>query len=400
MRGPRLWNKEAGSFRDPGWSSSTAITMASNCSGVSWSRSPGMWWGTRPRSARDTARETRGPVRNTIRRPRSLYADASMPEIPRDTESLRLYYDDRYSGAYMEEHSSLEKERVTEVLTSIPSETVHKVLDFGSGRGAWVPTLLERFPSAELTGADVSSTAVERAAATHPGASFVVFDGSEAPFDDRTFDLVFSYHVLEHVLSLEEAVAEMARLSDRWICASLPCRNEGSFEERLVGRYSDVKETLDNEPRFPHDEDGHLRRVASSELEALFASYGFELAEAFFSSQFWGGIEFLAASGPSVTRKLLGWRHVLLRLALDAAHIAFRLYRASRLPAPDESLVTKIERSGLLLTKPLTACVVIPLRALTRSEWRKRKHDPAGSAQYLVFRTVGRTAKASELAGP
>ncbi len=119
---------------------------------------------------------------------------------------------------------------------TIPAEPVRTILDFGCGRGAWTPILRQRFPNARITGLDVSEAAVERAASDFPDATFAAFDGDLAPYDDRAFDLVFSYHVLEHVLSLEETAAEMSRLADRWICVCLPCRNDGSLEERMVQR--------------------------------------------------------------------------------------------------------------------------------------------------------------------
>jgi SAM-dependent methyltransferase len=285
----------------------------------------------------------------------------------------------------MAQHSPLEIERVAEVLTMVPAGSVRTILDFGCGRGAWTPILRQRFPRARIVGVDVSEAAVERATADFPDATFAAFDGDRAPYDDGEFDLVFSYHVLEHVLSLEATAAEMSRLAGRWICVCLPCRNEGSLEERMVRQNAGFERTPTGELRFAHDEDGHLRRVTSDEVAAAFGSNGLTLVDAFFSNQFWGGIEFLLEAGPEVTHKVFGPRQRLRRAALDGGHFLFRAHRSARPPRSDESLHRKAARVVLLASKPVTAAVVAPVRALTRREWRTRKHDPAGSAQYLVF---------------
>ena len=109
------------------------------------------------------------------------------------------------------------------------------------------------------------------------------------------------------------------------------------------------------------------------------------MADAFFSNQHWGGIEFLVESEPSVVHRLLGPRQRLLRAGFDGAHVVFRLHRAARLPRSDERPMAKAARIVALAAKPLTAALVAPLHRLARSEWRTRMHDPTGSAQYLIF---------------
>jgi cyclopropane fatty-acyl-phospholipid synthase-like methyltransferase len=91
--------------------------------------------------------------------------------LPHDAASLKSYYDARYAGTYMAGHSPLEVERVTEVLATITPETPRTILDFGCGRGAWIPVLQHQFPTAHITGLDVSPVAVERARADFPAVS-------------------------------------------------------------------------------------------------------------------------------------------------------------------------------------------------------------------------------------
>jgi SAM-dependent methyltransferase len=309
--------------------------------------------------------------------------------FPHDSDALKSYYDARYLGGYMADHSPLEVERVAEILARIPPETVRTILDFGCGRGAWTVMLRRRFPNAQIIGLDISTAAIERARADFPDATFATSDGREVPHEDGFFDLVFSYHVLEHVLSLEETAAEMSRLAGRWICVCLPCRNDRSLEARMVRRNSALERTPTGELRFAHDEDGHLRRPTSDEVVSVFRANGFAPVEAFFSNHFWGGIEFLLEAGPAVTHKVFARDQAPARVALDAGHVAFRIHRAARLAPSDEPFGRKAARVALLCAKPVTAAVVTPVRALARREWRTRKNDPAGSAQYLIFERTG-----------
>jgi ubiquinone/menaquinone biosynthesis C-methylase UbiE len=61
----------------------------------------------------------------------------------------------------------------------------------------------------------------------YPGLRFVVADGRDLPFADRSFDLVHSAAVLEHVGSFENQarmVAECLRVARRGVCLTTPNR--------------------------------------------------------------------------------------------------------------------------------------------------------------------------------
>jgi Methyltransferase domain len=304
---------------------------------------------------------------------------------PQGSDALKSYYDARYRGGCMADHSPLEVERVAELVAKIPPETVRTILDFSCGRGAWMVTLQRRFPNAHIIGFEISTAAIERARADVRDATFATFDGREVPQEDGFFDLVFSYHVLDHVLSLEETAAEMSRLAGRWICVCLPCRNDGSLEARMVRRNSALECTPTGELRFAHDDDSHLRRVTSDEVATVFRTNGFGPVDAFVSNHFWGGIAFLLDAGSDVTHKVFRPRQIFSHAALDAGHLAFRIHRSARLPRAYEPFRRKTARLALVCAKPVTTAVVTPMRALARRAWRSRKNDPAGSAQYLLF---------------
>ena len=82
------------------------------------------------------------------------------------------------------------------------------VLVVGCGDGTEAALLAELL-NTEVTGIDISD-------AFHASAKkrveLLVADARELPFPDGSFDIVFSYHALEHVASPERAVAEMRRV--------------------------------------------------------------------------------------------------------------------------------------------------------------------------------------------
>lgn len=178
----------------------------------------------------------------------------------------------------MAEQPRLEVERVEQVLAAVRHPLGH-VLDFGCGRGSWIPVLEHALPRAELTGIDISATAIERAEASFPAHSFMSFDGRHAPLPDASADLVFSYHVLEHVLDLEGTVAEIARLLPEGgqACVILPCGNPGSLEERVVRMGADGVDP--DSGRFFYEDPGHLRRLTSDRLSGLFRDEGLVLVQ-------------------------------------------------------------------------------------------------------------------------
>jgi ubiquinone/menaquinone biosynthesis C-methylase UbiE len=90
---------------------------------------------------------------------------------------------------------------------SVPDNA--NILEIGSGVGWPMQVALDQFPSARITGLDVSETmigrAVERLKGTENFAkykdrfSFKHYDGSKFPFPDNSFDVVYSYATLWHL---------------------------------------------------------------------------------------------------------------------------------------------------------------------------------------------------------
>jgi len=67
---------------------------------------------------------------------------------------------------------------------------VERALDVGTGTGAGVRAIRQRFPTADVVVVDVSTAMLAEARRLLPEATFVEGDAAELPFADESFDLV------------------------------------------------------------------------------------------------------------------------------------------------------------------------------------------------------------------
>jgi ubiquinone/menaquinone biosynthesis C-methylase UbiE len=330
-----------------------------------------------------------------------MTAPSESPGPPgRESAELAGFYDRRYAAYYMEETSPFEAAKLRDVLASFPLRPA-RILDFGCGQGRLTGLLGEFFEQSSITGTDISETALEMAAQKLPGIEFVPFEGQKTPFADSSFDLVFSYHVLEHVPDLPESIAEMARLTRPGgrLVACLPCGDPGSLAARIVDRVKGGRETsATSETRFFFEDEAHLRRVTSRELTGLFQERGLELEAGLFANHHWGEVNHLVKGGIALIKRTFPLDRAkgpraffwLLSLALPLSLLALpaRLYATPvRERIGNAGGLAKKLMWALLLPLKLAAWPMgAGLEGLARREWRKRRNEPGGSAQYLIFR--------------
>jgi SAM-dependent methyltransferase len=86
-----------------------------------------------------------------------------------------------------------------------------RVLDLGCGTGNSVDVFRHRDPDVQWVGLDVPDSP-EAKTRTRTDARFETFDGILIPFDDESFDLVYSKQVLEHVRYPAPLLAETSRV--------------------------------------------------------------------------------------------------------------------------------------------------------------------------------------------
>ena len=92
-----------------------------------------------------------------------------------------------------------------------PADQPLRVLDLGCGAGASIDFFRQIEPGVSWVGADISDSAEVRER-TRADADFVTFNGTELPFADRSFDLVFSNQVFEHVRDPELLLGDVHRV--------------------------------------------------------------------------------------------------------------------------------------------------------------------------------------------
>lgn len=86
-----------------------------------------------------------------------------------------------------------------------------RILDLGCGSGRsfdWFKQCLPRF---EWTGLDIESSP-EVLSRTRTDCSFTTYNGVSIPFEDQTFDIVFSNQVFEHVRHPDALLSEVHRV--------------------------------------------------------------------------------------------------------------------------------------------------------------------------------------------
>jgi ubiquinone/menaquinone biosynthesis C-methylase UbiE len=75
-----------------------------------------------------------------------------------------------------------------------------RLLDVGCGDGASEIFLHRQFPSWQLEGIDVTEQSIAQAQNRNiPSAKFQLYNGTQIPFEDKSFDVVFIAAVLHHI---------------------------------------------------------------------------------------------------------------------------------------------------------------------------------------------------------
>ena len=85
-----------------------------------------------------------------------------------------------------------------------------RILDIGTGEGQLARHLAGG--STQVVGIDASQSQLSAALQKGGGPAYSMADATKLPFPDRAFDAVLVCLVLEHVLALDAAVSEMARV--------------------------------------------------------------------------------------------------------------------------------------------------------------------------------------------
>lgn len=106
------------------------------------------------------------------------------------------------------EGSDAEYEEQIKPIVRVGLGGAHRILDLGGGDGQLARVLAADGASAVV----LDSSAAQLQTAHHRGSSVVLATGAALPFRDGSFDGVLICLVLEHVVELDEVLAEVARV--------------------------------------------------------------------------------------------------------------------------------------------------------------------------------------------
>lgn len=124
---------------------------------------------------------------------------------------------------------------VANLIQSRMKGPIRKILVVGCGSGLEAAVLCAHF-EADTIGVDLDESQFLEEARAH--AQLEAGDATKLRFSDAEFDLVYSYHVLEHIPDFRTAIREIARVTkqDGIVCIGTPNR------ARLIG-YLSSKDT-------------------------------------------------------------------------------------------------------------------------------------------------------------
>ncbi len=306
------------------------------------------------------------------------------------------FYENRYEKGYMDEWPVEKKQRVFEILRSLPLAETGEALDYGCGNGVFTDLLRQALPKWKIYGSDISQNAISNAKQRFPECTFFVSDNDRK--SDLKFDFLFSHHVLEHVFDIEKAMAEINEYMkpESSIMHILPCGNENSFEYNLCQLRTDgFNPEMEN--RFFFEDEGHVRRLTTQRISDLLKVHGFTLERDFYSNQFHGAIKWITQSSAAFIKKFADpekAKDADSKKQLTQLQSKFllltNLQRPYALYQDTKSIKNKKPKHYLaLLAFMIPSIVSYPIHAFINSkakqEWKANKKSKNGSEMYVFF---------------
>jgi SAM-dependent methyltransferase len=153
---------------------------------------------------------------------------------------LQALYSEKYDERMIEwrEICADEKSSNIEFLVGKLRSEIQHVLDVGCGTGAVLERLAEKKIGRTFTGIEIGC---ERSQSNgRHGVRIHGYNGNEIPYDDRVFDFVYAAHVLEYVAEERAFLAELRRVSRKFVYVEVPCELHFRTSRRTLQRSLDI----------------------------------------------------------------------------------------------------------------------------------------------------------------
>ncbi len=317
------------------------------------------------------------------------------------------YYDDKYSRKrflnleYMDEWNEEKKERIFNLIRELDLPEKGDALDFGCGSGVLTDLIRRALPGYHVYGADLSRRAIDKARERYKKCTF--FHTADEKYNRNKFDFLFTHHVLEHVYDIYQVADQIAAYMKpaSIMLHILPCGNDGSLEHNLCSlRNNGINP--EKEGVFFFEDEGHVRRLKTTQLNNIFLKYNFKLAADYYSEQYYGALKWITESNPFLVLKMANpFYGKDLRARIQLLKIGALLVALNMMRMPI-NLINRIKRKRINDFKNYllyTACLVFyplsyPIDKYVRNkaaeEWGGRKKERNGSEMYLVYARPGK----------
>ncbi|MER8778852.1 class I SAM-dependent methyltransferase [Mesorhizobium sp. M0977] len=135
-------------------------------------------------------------------------------------------HNSHYEGTYSDSEKHWKKicavEKGDNICFMLPNRTYETALEVGCGTGAVLFELAKKNVFKSLHGVDVIDPN-QHTEDIPQNVSMSKYDGSQLPFPDKSIDVVYASHVIEHVMEPRHLLAEIARVAKSWIYIEVPC---------------------------------------------------------------------------------------------------------------------------------------------------------------------------------
>ncbi|HEX6164386.1 MAG TPA: methyltransferase domain-containing protein, partial [Vicinamibacterales bacterium] len=301
---------------------------------------------------------------------------------PLTDESAVRFYDQRYANGYMRDWPDWQKRRIVKLVRELNLPPTGRALDFGCGQGVFTDVLRAALPGWTICGTDLSGSAIEAARSRFPGCSFFPLLPDDQGQSAQPFDLLFTHHVLEHVINIDRTWKVMADLVKPGgvMLHVLPCGDDNTLERRICQlRFDGVDRRRGN--RFFYEDEGHVRRMQSAEMNAVAERHGLQPGARRFANAYWGAIDWITEAGPEWVSSLTDGacaRDAAARTTLRRLRLGLLLVSVARLPAIRLAGAAQAPLSSRNSVKLLLAVAGYPLawavnrflKTLSHREWQ------------------------------
>jgi SAM-dependent methyltransferase len=313
-------------------------------------------------------------------------------------DDSKKFYEARYENGYMDQWPSQKKERVYELIKSLGLPKNGLALDFGCGNGVFTDVLQKALPEWKIYGSEISQVALNQAKVRFPKCNFFL-SGTDNETDLK-FDFIFTHHVLEHVYDIEKTISDIEKYSKplAYMLHILPCGNKNSFEYKVCNmRIDGVNKNMSN--RYFYEDEGHLRRLSTSQANLLFQKWGYSPDKEFYSNQYFGALKWIIQedfkfikefANPQKANGLKSFILLfLIKLKLSLLH---RLYIIQKKEKHKKIKFIKVKNRFTYLYYYIS--YIFSLRMLNlidrfaQNEWDKNKKNVNGSEMYLFYARI------------